>query len=63
MVVGVVIMVGCWRWWWHSGGAIEVMTTVVTAIVRMAVVLVVGVSELSVQFVVKVVMKVVVVGW
>ena len=43
-MVGVVAMVFCWRCWWHSGGGIEVVTAVVTVLVRMAVVLVVGVS-------------------
>ena len=48
VVVGVVAMVCCWRWWWHSGGGIDVLMTVVTAFVRMAVVLAVGVPEVSV---------------
>ena len=38
VVVGVVVMVCCWRWLWlHSGGGIEVVKTVVTIFVRMAV--------------------------
>ena len=44
VVVGVVVIVCCWRWLWHSGGGIEVVMTVKTAFVRMSVVLVVGVS-------------------
>ena len=38
----VLVIVWYWRCWWHSGGDIEVVAVVVTAFVRVAVVLVVG---------------------
>ena len=43
VVVGVAVMVYCWRWCWPSSGVIEVVSTVITAFVWMAVVLVVRV--------------------